>query len=185
MVMVVIVLSGCADRPPKVIDIRGSWYTDETKGQSAEPFDGIDYTEVYFGDTSWFAQNDAYGTLHISAYKVTSDSIYLGDDSHHLEPREKILSLKGDTLWLKINPKFSRNLDTVYWVRLPKGEFGYYDQERTPQNEDSLYWKTVFDYDRRKWKFWAYKTGNMTVYDSMLAAGHWAWTMDSIKDDNE
>jgi hypothetical protein len=113
---------------------------------------------------------------------LDKDSIYFGDDSTDLKPFYKIITFRHDTLWLKANPKILKNRDTVFYVKFPANEYGHYDLTWTNENRDSLREKVVYDYNRRMWKYHAFKWGNMKIYDSLENLGYWKWNMKEIRD---
>jgi hypothetical protein len=173
------VCSACEKHSAEV-DLRGSWYFDV--GDWGPIDTTINYTELYFSDSSFYGQDEVMGQGHKRLYMVTPDSIYYGDDSTNLKPFYKILGLKKDTLWLKANPKILNKLDTVFYVRFPKDEFGHYDLTWTSENRDSLRMKVPFDYNRRMWKYHAFRNGAIKTYDSLERAGHWKWSMNEIRE---
>lgn len=180
IVLMLALLVSCKENS-RNIALKGSWYYEETSwGDSTR-----DYVELYFGDTTYYAQAVTFGTLHDRAFKVTSDSLFYGETSRDLLPFYKIIKLKGDTLWLQANQRLLKRGDTIYYVKFPKGEFGHYDLTWTSENRDSLNQKIVSDFTRRMLKYWAIKTGDMREYDSLTKAGYWEWTMKEIREEEE
>jgi hypothetical protein len=171
---------GCQKKQGK-LSIKGSWYFD--LGEWSPIDSGVDYTELYFTDSSYYAQDEAFGQSRDLKYLLTNDSLYFeGMDPDSLNPFYKIISFNNDTLWLKANPKYLKNRDTLFLVKFPKGEVGRYDLRWTTDNRDSLNHKVIIDYERRMWKYHAFKYGDMEKFDSMERVGNWRWTM---KDVNE
>ena len=177
--LTVLLFSSC-DKHPDKIDLKGSWYYDF--GEWGQIDTTINYVELYFGDSILYGQDEVMGHGRRRMYTIVSDSIYYGDDSNDLKPFYKIIGLKLDTLWLKANPKILNNQDTVFYVRLPSGEYGHFDLTWTPENTDSLKEKVLYDYNRRMWKYHSFKSGNMNRYDSLEALGYWKWNMKEIEE---
>lgn len=161
-------------------DIKGSWYYDF--GENGPLDTTINYVELYFGDSSFYGQDETFGQGRDRLYMVDKDSIYFGDDSTDLKPFYKFLAFEQDTLWLKANPKILKNKDTVFYVKFAKNEYGHYDLTWTDENRDSLREKVAYDYNRRMWKYHAFKWGDTKLYDSLENLGYWKWNMKEIRD---
>ena len=147
-----------------------------------EPLDSAhNYVEMYITDSTLHGQDEMSGETADHKYLVTNDSIFFEESKLKLVPLYKILSYKQDTLRLLVNKKYFKRLDTVFWVRFPKEEFGHYDLKWTPENTDSLNQKLAVDWNRRRWKYYAMTYNDMDTYDSLLSAGYWTWTMKDIK----
>ena len=156
-------------------DIRGNWYTD------GGIYDSIpNYTEFYINDSIREVQEQIFGQHEPQQYYISGDSIYIcfgtGKDCEYI-PMYKIRRLERDTIWLTINPKWTKRGQEAYWVRFPNDEKGQFDHDYTPENSDSLEWAVVFDWERRRDKHYAKLTGRSYVYDSLIKAGHYDWSM--------
>lgn len=160
-------------------DIRGSWYTFST--DSGGLYDSIlNYTEIYINDSIRKIQEETFGQHPPQKYFIKGDSIYIcfgtNEDCEFI-PMYKIKKLERDTIWLTINPKWTKRGQETYWIRFPKDEKGQFDYEYTPENTDSLGWAVVFDWERRRDKHFAMLGGRRYVYDSLLRAGRYNWSM--------
>ncbi|MBX2965482.1 MAG: hypothetical protein KF845_04990 [Cyclobacteriaceae bacterium] len=136
------------DAEIKISDLDGNWYLDYGWG----PIDTtINYTEFYIKDSVLSATDETAGQSRPQRVVVKSDSIYFSDyyDFENLVAFYKILGLKNDTLWLRFNPFLMARWDTVFWVRLPENEKGFYDHNWTDEKEDSLFNQSYKDYHRR------------------------------------
>jgi hypothetical protein len=146
LTILLIALVSCADTKDKW-DIRGSWYLNYTDW---EPLDSAhNYVEMYITDTTLYGQDEMSGQSADHKYRVMSDSIFFEESKMKLVPLYKILSYKQDTLRLLVNKKYFKKLDTVFWVRFSKEEFGHYDLKWTSENADSLNQKLAVDWNRR------------------------------------
>lgn len=85
--------------------------------------------------------------------------------------------MENDTLWVTINSKWTKHGPLAYWVRFPKDEKGQFDHKWTPENSDSLGWAIVYDWHRRRYKYFATLAGRPEAYDSTVKAGSWDWSM--------
>lgn len=176
--MIIIISSSCDPRTEKKDkwEIKGSWYYAETWGD--EPSDStIDYTEMYFNDSTYYPQTEAFGQTYDRKYKVSGDSLFFEDKDSQLVSFYKIDRFVNDTIWLISNPKYIKNLVKKFWVRFPANEKGHYEYNWNPEDADSLEWAIVYDYDRRKFKYYATLANRLGAYDSALKAGRWNWTM--------
>jgi len=178
-----IILIACNSITRKEADaaksVVGSWYTDLQDGGGA--FDTIrNYAEIYVNDTSLYFQEELMGQSTYQSYFIRNDTIFkcfwMGENCEFI-PMYQIDSFKNDTLWMTVNQEYSKRGPTVYWVKLPEGEFGHYDHVWTKANSDSLGWAVVYDYDRRKWKYYSLLANKMNQFDSLLKAGTWKWSM--------
>ena len=125
------------------------------------------------------------GQLYDQKYYIKGDSIFKcfgTDEDCEFIPMYKINSFKKDTIWLTVNPKYTKTNNQTFWVRLPKNELGPFDLNWTAANRDSLEEKVIMDWDRRREKFFAIKNNRLSYYDSLLKAGSWDWTMKEIRE---
>lgn len=171
--LLVVVLTRCNPVQEKW-DLRGSWYhIDYGRGGN---FDRSRYySELHVGDSQIQVMEETPGMLPLQAYFIREDSVYkcfwTGPDCEFI-PMYKIKKMSADTVWFSVNPKWSKRPET-FWVRLARGEHGYYDHVWTKENRDSLETAVYVDFTRRTWKYF------MTpgAYDSAVRAGWWKWTM--------
>lgn len=181
---------GSCDPPTTKWDIRGSWYVvDYNRGghHDATRY----YSELHVGDSTIEVFDEITGRPAAQSYYITKDSVYkcfwTGPDCEFI-PLYKIRRLERDTLWMAVDPEWSRRNSSggipiskpqteTFWVRLPKGEKGYFDHVWTPETRDSLEWAVFIDYDRRATKCFS----SSEEYDSTLKTGRWNWTMKDAK----
>jgi hypothetical protein len=182
--LTLLVLTNCKSTPdrqtrPTSWSIVGSWYTDLRDGGGA--FDSImNYGEMYVNDTSLYYQEERMGQGYDQKYYIKNDTIFkcFGTDKEcEFIPMYRIDDLRNDTLWLTVNKDYTKRDPKTFWVRLPKNELGHYDHNWTKQNADSLGWAVVYDYDRRKFKYYATIGRNLDAYDSAVKVGTWKWDM--------
>jgi hypothetical protein len=181
--LTLLVLTNCKSTPdkqnrPTSWSIVGSWYTDLRNGGQ---FDSVmNYCEVYVNDTSLYFQEEVMGQGYHQKYYIKNDTVFkcFGTDKEcEFIPMYRIDDLRNDTLWLTVNKSYTKRDPKTFWVRLPNGELGHYDHNWTKENSDSLGWAVVYDYDRRKWKYYYSLGNNLDAYDSAVRAGSWKWDM--------
>ena len=176
-ITIIFILINCNPQSNKW-DIRGSWYSIDY-GRTGHYDTARNYGELHVSDSIIQVFDEIPGELSPQSYYIRKDSVYkcfaTGPGCEFI-PMYKIKELKRDTLWLMVNPKWSKKQET-YWVRLPKGEKGYYDHEWTKENSDSLEEAVWADYDRRTFRY--FRTAQ--EYDSALKGGRWTWTMKDVK----
>lgn len=163
-------------------DIRGNWYT-FSKSMGGGLYDStLSYAEFYINDSIREVQEETFGQHQPQKYFIKGDSIFIRvrtlKDTKFI-PMYKISKLERDTLWLTINPNWAKE-ETTYWVKFPKNEKGQFDHEYTAENSDSLKWAVVFDWQRRRDKHFSILGGNQHIYDSLLKAGKYRWSMKDI-----
>ncbi|MBS1979422.1 MAG: hypothetical protein JST46_18775 [Bacteroidetes bacterium] len=183
-ILSVLILTACKapsnkQSQPKKWNIVGSWYMDLKDGNGA--FDTVmNYAEIYVNDTALYYQEELMGQSQLQSYFVRNDTLYkcfgIGKDCEFI-PMYRLDDMRNDTLWVTINSRYTKGGTTAYWVRLPSGEKGHFDHIWTKETSDSLGWAVVYDYDRRKWKYYATKGNRLDEFDSMLRAGTWKWNM--------
>jgi hypothetical protein len=160
-------------------DIKGSWYTfSKDRGGLYDSI--LNYTEFYINDSIREVQEETFGQHGPQQYFIKEDSIYLcfgTDKACEFIPMYKIKQFERDTLWLSINPKWTKGGQETYWVKFPKDEKGQFDYDYTPENSDSLGWAVVFGWERRRDKYFSMLTGRSYVYDSLLITGRYDWSM--------
>jgi hypothetical protein len=183
-IITIFLLTNCKPTPDNEsrrtnYSIVGSWYTDLKDGGGA--FDSImNYGEIYVNDTSLYYQEERWGQSFDQSYYIKNDTVYkcFGTVKEcEFIPIYKIDDFRNDTLWLTVNKEYTKKDPKVYWVKLPKNEKGHFDHVWTKENSDSLTWAVIYDYDRRKFKYYATLGNNLNAFDSMIRAGTWEWDM--------
>jgi hypothetical protein len=159
--------------------IVGSWYTDlQDRG---EPEDSIaNYGEIYVNDSTLYYQEEVMGQGMVQSYFIRNDTIYkcyTSEKGCKFIAMFKIKSFRNDTLWLTLNKEYTKRDTSIFWVRFPKDEKGHYEHSWTKENSDSLGWAVVYDYDRRRHKYYSILGNSLHVYDSALKAGAFKWDM--------
>lgn len=156
----------------------GNWYADLQDDGGFYGNDSlINYCEIYMTDSLHKSFNESMGLLPESAYYVKGDSLFICFYSAYSDCQNpiglKILSISYDTIWLSVHPNNPRPIKKSYLVRVSANEKGFFDYDWTKENSDSLYEILSIDYDRRRWKFYSIRAGDMRGYDSALKAGYW------------
>lgn len=178
---IALIVVSCTQSPEKRHnwDIKGSWYT--FSRDNGGLYDSmLNYTEFYINDSIREVQEETFGQHEPQQYFIKEDSIYVcfGTDKHcEFIPLYEIRKLERDTIWLTINPKWTKRGQETYWIKFPKDEKGQFDYDYTPENSDSLGWAVVFGWERRRDKHFAMLGGRSYVYDSLLKTGRYDWSM--------
>lgn len=160
-------------------NIKGSWYT-FFEGDGGLYDSILTYTEYYINDSVISTQEEIMGQHSPWRYFIKNDSIYLCNNigkGYKFEPMYKIEKLENDTIWLSIDPKWVKKNHRTHWIRFPKDEKGEFDHIYDEKNSDSLSWAIVFDWERRRDKNFAKLSGTTRIYDSLLNAGRYRWSM--------
>lgn len=157
----------------KTLDLNGNWYLGYGRG----PIDTtINYVEFYIKDSLLNATDENAGQSPPKRILIKGDSIYFsrGNDLEKLFPFYKVLRLKHDTLWVRFNPSpYSHSDTTIFWVRLPANEKGFYDHAWSKESRDSLLDLVYGDYRRRMWRHHYFRHNDIDTYDSLIEAGYW------------
>lgn len=163
-------------------DIKGNWYTFAYDPGSGIYDSLLNYTEYYINDSIREVQEELAGQHAPQQYFIKGDSIYLGfgtDNECEFDAIYRINKLERDTIWLTIDPRWTKGPLETYWIRFPKDEKGQFDYDYNSPIADSLRWSVVFDWYRRRDKHFAMRRRNMGTYDSLVNAGRYDWNMSS------
>lgn len=172
-IITLLVVSACTKKTPEKV-LRGNWYFhDESLG----------YSEVYLNESDYILASELGGVSSGKKYLIKNDSIYFQEANGNFNSYFKIISINMDTLWL--NRKGSDKNFNEFWVRFPINEFVEYDTRKSPEIADSMEYKLQTDFDRRRVRYYAVKTNNLSRYDSLINAGYWRWDMKKVKETKE
>lgn len=176
LVLFLLLMFSCnmRERPKHEFSLVGSWFTDLNDGYI---FFSPTYAEVYVTDSVLFFYNDKNRDPAFQKYFVKGDSIFKEvPDENVLEPFWRIEGYRGDSLWLvdiyenehKIAKRneYPWPVDSVaIWIRLPRGERGFYDlAPGSPSSSDDL----LRDFNRRKFKYLSVLGDSIHIYDSLF-----------------
>ena len=179
-VVLIVWSCGSRDAGQEPWDIKGNWYTFAYDPGHGRYDSLLTYTEYYINDSIREVQEELMGQHAPQQYFIKGDSIYLcfgtGNECK-FDAIYRIDRQERDTMWLTINPHWTKGPLETYWVRFPEEEKGQFDHDYTSPIADSLTWVVVFDWERRRDKHFAMRGGNMKMYDSLREAGRYDWNM--------
>ncbi len=169
--------SSC-NRSTDNLSLKGNWHSNlmDGKGIYMNEDTLTNYCEYYISDTTIIQYEEWNGRGNQQRFYIKSDSIYkclsIEPNCNYI-PMYLINVLSSDTIQLIVNPKYANGIPNRTLIRLPLGEKGIYDHVWTTKTADSLEMRIKKDFDRRRWKFYSIRAGDMTGYDSAIKAGHW------------